>query len=156
MGRDLDRYATSECGDRRLQLVGRVLRRGARGEVERVAEDDLDLAAPAVGAERLPFAVDVVEDRDVADLQLHRYHGRAALDRDEAGAALERLRRSADGQLALGIDEDGELAVETRTEELEAAADRALAREGERVREHRREDAIETVAEHVVRGRGDG
>ena len=79
----------------------------------------------------------MIEDRDVADLQLHRHDRCAALDGDEAGPRLEGLRRAADRELALGVDEHGELAIEARAKQLEAAADRALAREWEGIREHR-------------------
>src|SRR5207247_10460687 len=51
--------------------------------------------------------------------------------------------------LPLGIDEDGEVAVEPGSEKLEAPADGALTGERERVREDRREEAVQLVAEDV-------
>jgi len=71
-------------------------------------------------------------------------------------AGLERLCGPADRELALGVDKDREVAVEPCAEELEAAPDRPLPRERERVREDRREQAIELVAEDVVGGGRDG
>src|SRR5439155_15339675 len=118
--------SASERSDRCLQLRRRFGRRSAGGEVERVAEHDLDVAAPAVRARGVPRPVPVVEDGDLVDLELHRHDWRASLDGDEASAGLERLRRATDGELALGIDEDRELPIESRAQELEAAADRTL------------------------------
>src|SRR5689334_7676974 len=50
----------------------RFIRIRERSEVERVAEDDLDVTPPSVRALPIPCAVHVVEDRHVPDLELHR------------------------------------------------------------------------------------
>jgi hypothetical protein len=117
---------------------------------------DLDIAAPAVGSSGLPLPVAMVEHRDLVDLQLHRHYGRRALDRDETGTGLERLHRPTDGQLAFGVDEHRELAVESSAQELETTADRALARERESVGDDRGEDPVQLVPEDVIRRRRNG
>src|SRR5207247_5436309 len=117
---------TLECRDRRLQLRGRVGCVRAGREIDRIAEDDLDIATPAVRARAVPLAVQVVEDGHAVDLELHRYDRARALDRDESRAGLERLGGTTDGELALGVTEHRAPAIEPRPEQLEAAADRAL------------------------------
>src|SRR5206468_6089344 len=126
-----------------------------RGEEDGVPEDDLDIAAPPVGARRLPRPIEMIERRDLADLQLHRHHWGRTLDGDEPGPGLERLHRPADRELALRVDEHRELTIEPRAQKLKAAADGALAREGERVGEDGRRETVELVAEDIIGGRGD-
>src|SRR5205809_6911785 len=143
---------TLECRDRRLQLRGRVGCVRADREIDRIAEDDLDIATPAVRALAVPLAVQVVEDGNAVDLELHRYDRARALDRDESRAGLEGLSGTTDGELALGVNEHREPAVEPRPEQLEAAADRALPRERGRGGEARAERPAQPVPEHGVRG----
>src|SRR2546430_14724101 len=147
---------TLECRDRRLQLRGRVGGVRSGREIDRIAEDDLDIATPAVRAVAVPLAVQVVEDGNAVDLELHRYDRARALDRDESRAGLEGLSGTTDGELALGVNEHREPAVEPRPEQLEAAADRALPCERECVREDCAERAVQLVTEDVVRGGRDG
>src|SRR5437899_5887195 len=147
---------TLECRDRRLQLRGRVGCVRAGREIDRIAEDDLDIATPAVRALAVPLAVQVVEDGDAVDLELHWYDRARALDRDESRAGLEGLSGTTDGELALGVNEHREPAIEPRPEQLEAAADRAFPCERERVGEDRAERSVQLVAEDVVGGRRDG
>src|SRR5207245_9965000 len=120
------------------------------------AEDDRDGARPAFRARGVPRPVPVVEDGDLVDLELHRHDWRASLDGDEAGAGLERLRRATDGELALGIGEDRELPIESRAQELEAAADRTLGRGGERGCQDGACEPGQPIPDTLVRGRRDG
>src|SRR5438132_14202826 len=124
--------------------------------MDRIAEYDLDVAAPTVRPVAAPLLIQLIEDGDAVDLELHRDDRAGALDGDESGAGLERLRGTADGELALGIDEHRELPIEPRPEQFETPADRALPCERKGVGEDRAERAVELVAEDIVSRRRDG
>src|SRR6266516_4024803 len=90
-------------------------------EPHRFAEDELDVASERSGE---PAAID---DRHRVDLQLDRHDRDRGLDGDQPGPGLAGLKRTADRELALGIDQAVVPLLEAGAEQLEALPDATLA-----------------------------
>src|SRR5262245_23581268 len=110
----------------------RVARAGREGE--RCADAHTDTG------ERVGEPLALVEPR-ADDVDARGHDGHARLDRQQPDARLERLQRTANGQLALGEDEDVPAALQQPAGLLEALAHTtAFLGEGERVPEQGREE----------------